>query len=752
LPLRQLSTNTQSHSCGRKNCAWRTIVKDPVNLSRRSFLRLGLACTSSLLLQTVLSSPVQAVEAGKQPGFSPSVFLHIDATNKITIFINKVEMGQGITTSLAMLIAEELEADWSTISVAPAPLLPAFDYQTKESSTATLGSSSISKEWERLRRLGATARLMLIEAAARIWQVEPETCSAENSEVIHQPTGQRLTYGDLVESAGTLPVPDHVPLKNSADFRIIGTGRPDFAAREKYLGKAIFGIDISIQKMLVARIARPPFFGASCIRYDDSDAKAIPGVKEVLAIDSGVAVLADGYYSASRAVNALQIEWDDGPLASLDTDQLTEKWQQLAQENGISAVQRGEAQQVLRTATRTLKASYLLPYLAHAPMEPLCCLADVHADSCEIWTGTQLPTFDRDAAAALTGLPPEKVQLHAMLCGGSFGRRAAVDNHFVKEAVQLSKTVKAPVKVYWSREDDLLGGYYRPGSYHQLRGALGDDDLPLAWHHRVVGQLLPAPLKAPAEEGDKADDRLVAGADSGYQITHFSIDYHPVDDGIPVLCWRGGAHVATAYARECFVDELARAAGYDPYYYRRLLLTKKSREKGVLELAARQAGWGQDLPKGRARGIAVHSFHGSSVAQVAEVSLYRNGSVKVHRVTCAVDCGQVVHPDTVAAQLESAVVFALTAILYGEISCKEGRVQQSSFRDYPLLGISEMPEIDVHFVPSSAAPGGIGELGVPPLAPAVANAIFALTGQPMRVLPLSRARIRTAMGLAPQET
>jgi len=717
-----------------------------INLSRRSFLQLGILAGSSLLLGGRLGSLAGAAEQEGKSGFSPNIFLHIAATNAITVFVNKVELGQGVSTALPMLIAEELEADWTNISVAQAPLTAAYDYPSGKSSTATVRSASIRSEWERLRQMGAAARFMLIEAAARTWQVDPVTCSAENGEVIHQPTGQRLTYGDLAVSAGTLAIPENVTLKDAADFKIIGTAITRLNDLDKCCGKTRFGLDTNRPDLAVALIARPPYFGGVCISYNDTATLAIPGVKKVVPLDSGIAVVADGYFTASRGREALQIDWDETTSTMPDSRALAESYQALAETDGTIAVNRGDFLPVLRTATRTMHSSYRFPYLAHAPMEPLSCIADVRPDSCEIWAGTQLPALVRDSAATMLDLPSSKIVVHNSLCGGSFGRRATSDCHFIKEAVQLSKLLQTPVKVYWSREDDIKGGYYRPASLHQFRAALGDNDLPSAWHHRVIGQPTPEIGGAVELPKDKAV-QLAAGINTSYRIPHFRVDCHPLEHEIPVLCWRGGSHVATAYAQECFLDELARAAGYDPYYYRRLLLDRQAPEKKVIELAAKKAGWGKELPKGRARGIAMHSFRDSIIAAVAEVSLYRNGGVKVHRITCGVDCGQVVHPDLAAAQIESAVIFALTALLYGEITFRDGQVQQSNFDNYPLLTLPEAPAVDVHFIASSRPPGGVGEIGVPPLGPAVANAIFALTGQPMHTLPLTKERIRAAMGL-----
>lgn len=717
-----------------------------INLSRRSFLQLTALTGGSLLLGGRCNITAAAAELAKTSGFSPNVFLHIAPTNTVTVFVNKTELGQGVSTALPMLIAEELEADWSKITVQSAPLSAVYDFASGSPSTETIRSNSIRSEWDRLRYLGAAARYMLTEAAARIWQVDPLTCSAENGQVIHQPTGQMLTYGDLAENAGSLPIPENVVLKNSRDFKIIGTAKNRLDTKENCTGKIRYAIDVSLPDLLVAVIARPPFFEAECISFNDVATRAIPGVKDVLAIDSGVAVIANSYFSASRGRKILQIEWDDGPQATLNSEEIATRYRTLAATGGLSVTSRGDSQTILRTSTRTLRSSYLLPFLAHAPMEPLSCTAHVQNDGCEIWTGSQVPSHDRQTIATMLDLPIDKVTLHNSPCGGSFGRRATPDSHFVKEAVQLSKRLQAPVKVYWSREDDIQGGYYRPASYHQFRAALGDDDLPLAWHHRVVCQAEPEINDSLKTSSDRAE-KITAGTDSFYRIPHYQVDCHQVESTIPVLCWRGGPHVANAYVQECFLDELARAAGYDPYYYRRLLLDKNSREKKVLELAAKKAGWGEELVKGRARGIAMHAFRDSIAAQVAEVSLYRNGSVKVHRVTCGIDCGRVVAPDLAIAQIESGIAFALTALLYGEISFQDGRVTQSNYDNYPLLTMEEMPIIEVYFIPSERPPGGLGELGVPPLAPAVANAIFALTGQPMHTLPLTKERIREAMGL-----
>jgi isoquinoline 1-oxidoreductase beta subunit len=512
---------------------------------------------------------------------------------------------------------------------------------------------------------------------------------------------------------------------------------------EKVTGRGQFGLDVRLPGMLTALVARPPVFGGAALNVGHDKARAVPGVKAVVEIPSGVAVAATGFWPAKQGRDALEVRWDDGPGATLSTASLREQYASLAKTAGTVARKEGDAAAALAQATRQITAEYEVPFLAHAPMEPLNCVVDLRPGSCEIWTGTQFQTVDRAAAAAAAGLRPEQVKIHTTLLGGGFGRRANPASDFVAEAVHVAKAVQAPVKVVWTREDDLRGGYYRPMWYDRITAGLDAAGNPIAWMHTIVGQSILA--GTPFEKfmvKDGIDATSVEGAaDLPYDIPNIAVDLHSPRVGVPVLWWRSVGHSHTAFVVESFLDEAAHAAGRDPFELRRALLSKHPRHRGALELAAGKAGWGTALPAGRGRGIAVHESFGSFVAHVAEVSV-QDGRVRVHRVVCAIDCGMLVNPDTIRAQMESGIVFGLTAALHGAITLKDGRVEQSNFHDYPMLRMNEMPVVEVHIAPSTEAPGGVGEPGVPPIAPAVANALFAATGKRVRRLPIGAEELK----------
>jgi isoquinoline 1-oxidoreductase subunit beta len=721
-------------------------MSEIINLSRRDFLRVSALLGGGLILGFVMPVHGSASQTrrGSPPAFAPNAFIRIGTDDTVTIVVNKSEMGQGVYTSLPMLIAEELEVDWSTIRVEPAPVDPAYNH-TEWGIQGTGGSTSVRTSWNQLLKAGATARAMLVTAAAEIWGVAPASCRAEKGAVINEATKRRLSYGQLAERASLLAPPQDVPLKPPQTYTIIGKPMKRLDTPEKVDGTALFGLDVRVPGMLTAVVARPPVFGAKVKRVNDAKARAVPGVKRLVSIDSGVAVVADGFWAASRGRDALEIVWDDGPLATLDSKGQREEYAKLAGKPGALAARRGDVEAALAGAAKRIDAVYEVPYLAHAPMEPLNCVAHVRPDGCDIWTGTQMQTTDRNAAARLTGLPPEKVMLHTMLLGGGFGRRAVGDAHFVREAVQVSMAVQAPVKVVWTREDDIRGGYYRPAVYNVIRAGLGADGMPVAWHHRIVGQsiLLGTPFQGGLKEG--LDPTQVEGAaDSPYEIPNFLVDYHMAPPGVPVLWWRSVGHTFTAFVKEGFIDELANAAGKDPYQYRRQLLAKHPRQLALLDLLADKSGWGKRSDAGRFQGIALHESFGSFVAQVAEISVSPTGLVRVHRVVCAIDCGRVVNPATIVAQMESGVVFGLSAAIHGEITFKDGRVEQSNFHDYEVLRINDMPQVEVHIMPSQDSPGGVGEPGVPPVAPAVVNAVYAATGKRIRRLPIRSGELRRA--------
>ncbi len=715
-----------------------------VNISRRDFLKAGALLGGGLVLGVSIPSAAPAAKQAPKAQAALNAFVRIGTDDIVTIVVNHSEMGQGVYTSLPMLVNEELEADWAKVRLEAAPVDPAYNH-TAFGMQMTGGSSSVWSEYDRLRQMGATAREMLVGAAAQQWKVDPKTCRVEKGRVIHT-SGRSLTYGKLVEKAAAMPVPKDVKLKEPSHYTIIGRPMRRLDTPEKVNGAAKFGLDVSLPGMLTAVIARPPVFGAKVAGVKDGKAKAVPGVKAVAQVPSGVAVIAKDFWSAKKGRDALEISWDEGPLAALSTAGMRGQYAGLAKTPGLAAKKEGDADAAMAKAAKQLSAEYEVPYLAHATMEPLNCTVHLRPDGCDVWTGTQFQTADRNAAAEVAGLKPEQVQIHTMFLGGGFGRRANPANDFVKEAVHVAKAAKAPVKVIWTREDDTRGGYYRPMWYDRIAAGLDEKGSPVAWKHTIVGQSIIAgtPFESAMVKNGIDGASTEGAADLPYAVPNVLVDLHSPKIGVPVLWWRSVGHSHTAFVVESFIDELAHAARKDPYEYRKGLLARHPRHLGVLDLAAGKAGWGTPLPAGRARGIAVHEAFGSYIAQVAEVSVTPAGQIRVHTVVCAVDCGKYVNPDTIRAQMESGIVFGLSAALHGAITLKDGRVEQSNFHDYPLLRLDEMPEVEVHIVESKEKSGGIGEPGVPPIAPAVANAVFVLTGKRIRRLPMTPEVVKTA--------
>ncbi len=708
--------------------------------SRREFLAVSAGLSGGILLgfrvpSLEAAAGVSKAAPGAEAEFAPNAFIRISKSNVVTIVVNKAEMGQGIYTSLPMLIAEELEVDLRKVRVVAAPVDPAYNHPTF-GMQFTGGSQSVTSEWERLRQAGAAAREMLLQAAAETWRLDRTRLRAEDGRVL-APDGRVLTYGQLVDKARTLPVPKDVPLKDPSQFKIIGRATPRLDSRDKVTGTAIFGIDVRVPGMLTAVIARSPVFGGTVKEIRDAKARAIPGVRRVVQIPSGVAVVGTSFWAASRGRDALEVTWNEGDGATADTTAMRAAYTALAGMPGRPAQRKGSVEPALAGAARQLTADYEMPYLAHAPMEPLNCLVRLTGDRCEIWTGTQFQGMDRLNAAKAAGLPPERVHIHTTFLGGGFGRRATPTSDFVVEAVHAAKAAGAPVKVVWTREDDIRGGYYRPMWHSRIAAGLNADGAPVAWHHTIVGQsiLEDTPFAGMVKDGIDATS-VEGAADIPYAVPNIAVDLHSPTNRVPVLWWRSVGHTHTGFVVESFVDECAHAGGRDPYEYRKALLAAQPRHLGVLTLAAEKAGWGSPLPTGRARGIAVHASFGSWCAQVAEVSV-SDGRPRVHRVVCAIDCGRAINPETIRAQMESGIVFGLTAALHGQITLKEGRVEQSNFHDYPVLRLNEMPEVEVHIVPSAERPSGIGEPGTPLMAAAVCNALFALTGRRLRRLPIA---------------
>ena len=713
------------------------------HVTRRAFIKTGAGLVIGFSLPPRLVPAPRRAEAP----FAPNAWVRVGTDGIVTLTVDKSEMGQGSQTALAMILAEELEADWSKVRLEPVPENAAG--WSRRMSTG--GSTAIRTSWDPLRKAGATARAMLITAAAEAWKVDRTTCRAENGAVVHEPSGRRLPYGKLATRAARLAVPTDAPLKDPKNFRLLGRRVPRLDTPSKVDGSATFGIDVTVPGMLVASIERCPVFGGRIKRHDATKAKALPGVRAVVELEgspwtgqggawgvgcaAGVAVVADTYWHAFQGRKALEIEWDEGEAMSLDSDGIRAMLARRAEQPAVEARKDGDAATALAGAARRVEAVYEVPFLHHATMEPMNCTAHVRADGCDVWAPTQNQTRAQEVTAELAGLPKETVRIHTTFLGGGFGRRLEPD--FVSEAVRVSRAVGAPVKVIWTREDDVRHGFYRPASHNRFAAGLDGAGNPIAWSHRVVAP--PILLKfRPLEKG--LDRTLVDGAQNlPYGIPNILVDQVAVDLlPIPRGFWRSVGISHNAFVTECFFDEVAAAAGKDPYQLRRALLADRPRHRRVLDLAADKAAWGTPLPAGRGRGIALAEWEPTVCAQVAEVTVESDGSVRVHRVVCAVDCGPTVNVGQIEAQMEGGIVYGLTAALYGEITIAQGRVKQGNFDDYPMLRLREMPRVEVYIVPSSERQGGIGEPAVGPIAPAVCNAIFAATGKRIRKLPIGR--------------
>jgi isoquinoline 1-oxidoreductase beta subunit len=699
-------------------------------VTRREFLEVAGAAGASLVIGfTFGGCKPGAAPAG--PPLEPNAWLRIGTDESVLVIVDRSEMGQGVATSLPMLLAEELEADWSKIRFEFAPADAAYN-NLLFGMQATGGSSSIRAAYTALRKAGAAAREVLISAAAHTWKVDRAECRAEQGVVISG--SRRLSYGHLVATAATLPLPSDPPLKEAKDWKILGTRVPRLDTPAKVDGSAQFGIDVTVPGMLVAVVARCPVFGGKVARFDAAKAQAVPGVRHVVQISSGIAVVGEGYWPAMTGRDALAVTWDEGPNARVSSTSISRLLAQGASRSGAVARHEGNPERALSGAAKRLEAVYETPFLAHATMEPMNCTAHVRPDGVDIWAPTQFQGGARQLGAGIGGVAPAQVKVHTTYLGGGFGRRFEMD--FIQEALETSKAVGAPVKVIWSREDDVQHEWYRPASYHRMRAGLDGDNRAAAWTDRVVAPSIMARVFPNSVQNGLDGEAVEGGVEMPYVIPHVQVDYVLADTGIPVGFWRSVNHSYNAFAVESFIDELAHAAGQDPYEYRRGLLANAPRYLRVLELAATKAGWGTALPNGVFRGIAVHKAFESYVAEVAEVSVGGGGPVRVHRVVCAVDCGPVVNPDTVEAQMQSGIVYGLTAALYGEIGIDGGRVVQSNFHDYRMLHMAEMPRVEVYIVPSTDEQGGVGEPATPPIAPAVCNAIFAATGRRIRKLPI----------------
>ncbi|HEV8438066.1 MAG TPA: xanthine dehydrogenase family protein molybdopterin-binding subunit [Methylomirabilota bacterium] len=709
-------------------------------LSRRALLKGGLAAGAGLAIGFRLPLPAADLAEGQAGTFAPNQWLRIDLDGVVTITNSVPEMGQGSLTTMPMIIADELDADWNKIKVEQAPANPKLYANPVTGAQSYGGSRGVRDHLQMWRKAGAAARQMLMQAAANEWAVKLEEIDTEPGVVTHKGSGRRLAYGQLVDKAAQLPVPQDPKLKTPDKFRYIGKGQPRLDTRDKVNGSAMYGIDVQVPGMLIASIERCPVFGGKLQSFDATATNVVPGVKQVTQVSNGVAVVADNFWSALQGRKALKVTWDEGPHAQLSSARITRDSASLAKQPGQVARRDGDVEKVLAAGGKTIESVYQVPFLEHACMEPMNTTAHVTKDACVIWSPTQNPGGTQATGARITGLPPEKVTVHTTLLGGGFGRRSELD--FIVDAVEASKATGAPVKVMWTREDDIQHGFYRPATYNVFRAALDQHGMPAAWRARIVG---PGILiqKGRAQAGTIDATAVEAVRNFHYDIPNVQVEWTNTDHGVPIGFWRAVGTSQNAYIVESFIDELAHLAGQDPYEYRRALLGKSPRLKAVLDLAAAKGTWGAPLPAGRARGIAVAFAYGSYVAHVAEVSV-AEGKVRVHKLTSAIDCGLAVNPDQVIAQMEGSAIYALTAALYGEITIDNGRVQQSNFHDYPLLRMNEAPAIEVHLIDSREAPGGIGQPGVPTVAPAVCNAVYALTGKRIRSLPIRFEELKRA--------
>ena len=717
-------------------------------LSRRDFVETAAGLVIAFHLPPDLAGP----RAAAKGPFAPNAWIRIDTDGIVTLTLDRSEMGQGSQTGLAMILAEELEADWSAVRLGPMPENPAGWSRTMR----TGGSNAIRGSWEPLRKAGAAAREMLLRAAAETWGVDKGECRAEKGAVVHAASGRRLSYGRLVTRAAALPVPppSDAPLKDPKDFRLLGTRVRRLDTPAKVDGSAVFGIDVKVPGMLIASIERSPVLGGKIKKVNADGAKDLPGVRHVVELEAsswmgpaggwaagcaaGVAVVADTYWQAVVGRRALQIDWDEGDAAALDSASVRSRLAALAERPAVVAQTIGDAAAALAGAAKRVEAIYDVPFVHHATMEPMNCTAHVRPDGADVWAPTQNQGDAQKVAAQVSGLPVDQIRIHTTLSGGGFGRRLEPD--FVSEAVRVSKAVGAPVKVIWSREDDMRNGFYRPTSYNQFAAALDATGRPVAWTHRIAGT--PLRLKfGPLEKG--IDDSLVDGAiDLPYDIPNVLVDQATLELApVPRGPWRSVGVSHNGFVTECFLDEVAAAGGRDPFDLRRELLQKKPRHLRALMMAAEKAGWGTPLPAGHGRGIAVAEWGPTVCVEVAEVVVDGDGTVHVPRVTCAVDCGPAVNPGQIEAQMQGGIVFGLSAALYGEITLAGGRVVQGNFDTYPVVRMPEAPAVEVHIVPSTDPQGGTGEPGVPPIAPAVCNAIFAATGKRIRRLPIGKVMV-----------
>ena len=716
---------------------------------RRAFLKntgaLGLSALTIGFNLSLLGGRSRAFAAqnDQPPSFAPNAFLRIGADDSITVISKHLEMGQGSYTGLATIVSEELDADWARVRVESAPAdATLYNNFIFGKAQGTGGSSSINNSWPQLREAGAKARAMLVTAAANQWHVPTSELTVDNSVVHHLASKRQASFGSLVKSAAALPVPATVQLKDPKDFKLIGILATRVDVPAKCDGTAQFTLDVEMPGMLVALLKRAPLFGATVRSFDDSAAMAVAGVVKVVQVPRGVAVIAKHFWSAKLGRDALKVEWDDANAEKRSSAAIMDEYRSRADQPALSARSQGDTAAAFKGAARKVTAAFEFPYLAHAPMEPCDAVVRLDAKGCDIWAGDQFQTIDQANAAHIAGLDPQQVNIHTLYAGGSFGRRANFYSDYIVEAVSIAKAYGAdgtPIKLQWTREDDISGGLYRPMYFHKMEAALSADNKLTGWRHVIVGQSIKAGTPLGGAPGSIDDTSVEGAATIAYAIPNMSVELATTKTGVPVLWWRvvGSSH--TTFAVETFIDEVAHQAGVDPFTFRRELLEQSPRMKAVLELAADKAGWSAaPLPKGRGRGIAVAEAFKTFVAQVAEVTVDDAGNIKVDRVVCAVDCGIAINPSIIEAQLQGGIAFGLGAALWGAITLKDGRVEQRNFNDYRVLRMNEMPTVEVHIVPSSEHPTGVGEPGVAPIGPAVANAIFAATGKRLHVFPFSQ--------------
>ncbi len=713
--------------------------------SRRSFLQAGAAAGGGLMLSLSLPFARGNAQPADADGFAPNAFIRIGRDGQIVFTMPYVEMGQGTYTSIPMLIAEELEVDLKQVQVEHAPPNERlYGNPLLAGVQATGNSNAIRAAWQPLRQAGAVARTMLVSAAAMRWNVDPVSCRAQGGEVLHAPTGRRIGYGELAAAAARMPVPESVALKRPEDFKLIGTPAKRLDTPAKVNGTAVYGIDVRPPGVKIATLAQSPVFGGRVKSVDDAAAKAVKGVRQIVRLDDAVTVVADHMGAAKKGLAALVIEWDDGPHAKLNTNEVVAELEQATLNSGAVAQNIGDVEKAMASAATKVEATYEVPFLAHATMEPMNCTVHVRENGCEVWVGSQVMARAQAAAAKTAGLPLDKVVVHNHLIGGGFGRRLEIDG--VIRAVEIAKQVDGPVKVVWTREEDIQHDMYRPAFFDRISAGLDEKGMPVAWNNRFAGSSIIARWLPPGFNNGLDPDTTEGAIDLTYALPNMHVEYLRVEPaGIPTAFWRSVGPSHNVFVTESFMDELAAAVKQDAVAYRLALLDKTPRAKVVLELAAEKAGWGQPLPQRVGRGVSLQFAFATYMAQVAEVEVSRDGAVRVRRVVCAVDCGTVVNPDTVRAQIQSAVMFGITAALYGQITLKDGRVEQTNFDSYQILRLNEAPAIEVYIVQSFEPPGGMGEAGTSAIAPAVTNAIFAATGKRLRKLPIDPTVLKQPM-------